>query len=87
MAQTLQSDLSKIGVKIKLLAATPADFYVKYLQVPSVAKRGVWDLALAGWGPDWYGDARGVVLQPAVLRAARPTRRSAATSGSTTTRR
>ena len=57
MAQTLQSDLSKIGVKVKLLSATPADFYVKYLTVPSVAKRGVWDLALSGWGPDWYGDS------------------------------
>jgi peptide/nickel transport system substrate-binding protein len=56
MAQTLQSDLSKIGVKLKLLSATPADFYVKYLEVPTVAKRGVWDLSLAGWGPDWYGD-------------------------------
>jgi peptide/nickel transport system substrate-binding protein len=57
MAQTLQSDLGKIGVKVKLLSATPADFYVKYMEVPSVAKRGVWDLSLAGWGPDWYGDA------------------------------
>ena len=25
--------------------------------MPTVAKRGVWDLSLAGWGPDWYGDA------------------------------
>ncbi len=57
MAQTLQSDLSKIGVTVKLLSATSADFYVKYLEVPTVAKRGVWDMALAGWGPDWYGDA------------------------------
>jgi peptide/nickel transport system substrate-binding protein len=57
MAQTLQSDLSKIGVKVKLLSATNSDFYVKYLEVPTAAKRGVWDIALAGWGPDWYGDA------------------------------
>ena len=56
MAQTLQSDLAKVNVKIKLLSATPSDFYVKYLEVPSVAKRGVWDIALSGWGPDWYGD-------------------------------
>jgi peptide/nickel transport system substrate-binding protein len=56
MAQTLQSDLSQIGVKVKLLTATPSDFYVKYMEVPSVAKRGVWDISLAGWGPDWYGD-------------------------------
>ena len=32
-------------------------FYVKYLQVPSVAQRGVWDVSLAGWGADWYGNA------------------------------
>jgi peptide/nickel transport system substrate-binding protein len=57
MAQTLQSDLAQIGIKVKLLTATPSDFYVKYLEVPTVAKRGVWDFALAGWGPDWYGDA------------------------------
>jgi peptide/nickel transport system substrate-binding protein len=57
MAQTLQSDLAKIGVKIKLLSATPSDFYTKYLEVPTAAKSGVWDIALAGWGPDWYGDA------------------------------
>ena len=24
---------------------------------PSVARRGVWDLCLAGWGADWYGNA------------------------------
>ncbi len=57
MAPTLQSDLQKIGVKIKLLTATPSDFYTKYLEVPTAAKSGVWDIALAGWSPDWYGDA------------------------------
>jgi peptide/nickel transport system substrate-binding protein len=57
IAQAAQSDLTKIGLKVKLLAVPSADFYTKYLEVPSVAKRGVWDLAVAGWGPDWYGDA------------------------------
>ena len=57
IAQAAQSDLAKIGVKVKLLGVPSADFYTKYLQVPSVAKRGVWDLAVSGWGPDWYGDA------------------------------
>ena len=52
-----QSDLAKIGVKVKLLACRARTCYAKYLTVPSVAKRGVWDLALSGWGPDWYGDA------------------------------
>jgi peptide/nickel transport system substrate-binding protein len=64
MVQTLQSDLSNIGVKIKLLSATPADFYVKYLEVPSVAKKGTWDIAVAGWGPDWYGDSAASFFQP-----------------------
>lgn len=57
LAQAMQSDLAKVGVKIKLLGVPDADFYTKYLEVPSVAQRGVWDLAIAGWGPDWYGDA------------------------------
>ena len=57
IAQAAQSDLAKIGVKVKLLGVPSADFYTKYLQVPSVAHRGVWDIAVAGWGPDWYGDA------------------------------
>jgi peptide/nickel transport system substrate-binding protein len=57
IAQAAQSDLAKAGVKVKLLSVPSADFYTKYLEVPSVAHRGVWDLAVAGWGPDWYGDA------------------------------
>jgi peptide/nickel transport system substrate-binding protein len=67
MAQTLQSDLASLGVKIKRLSATPSDFYVKYLEVPSVAKRGVWDLSIAGWGPDWYRAAAASFFQP-ILR-------------------
>jgi peptide/nickel transport system substrate-binding protein len=54
VAQAAQSDLQKIGVKVKLLSSPDADFYTKYLEVPSVAKRGVWDLSVAGWAPDWY---------------------------------
>ncbi|WP_353510911.1 ABC transporter substrate-binding protein [Intrasporangium sp.] len=55
--QTLQQDLSKVGVNVVGVPSPNADFYTKYLQVPSVARRGVWDLAIAGWGADWYGDA------------------------------
>ncbi len=57
VAQATQSDLAKIGVKVKLLGVPNADFYTKYLEQPSVAHRGVWDITLSGWGPDWYGDA------------------------------
>ncbi|MDN5790017.1 MAG: ABC transporter substrate-binding protein [Micrococcales bacterium] len=55
--QTLQQDLSKAGIKVVGVPSPNADFYTKYLQVPSAAKRGVWDLSIAGWGADWYGDA------------------------------
>ncbi len=54
MFQTLQADLAAVGIKVTGVGVPPADFYVKYLEVPTVAKRGVWDISLAGWGPDWY---------------------------------
>jgi peptide/nickel transport system substrate-binding protein len=58
MFQTLQADLTKVGISVKALAVPSADLYTKYLFGPaSVAKRGVWDIGMAGWGPDWYGDA------------------------------
>jgi peptide/nickel transport system substrate-binding protein len=62
--QTVQQDLSEIGVDVEGLASPDADFYTKYLQVPDVAKRGVWDLSLAGWGSDWYGNAAVSFFKP-----------------------
>jgi peptide/nickel transport system substrate-binding protein len=55
--QTIQQDLTKVGIKVVGVGVAQADFYTKYVQVPAVAKRGVWDLSLAGWGSDWYGNA------------------------------
>lgn len=55
--QTIQQDLSAAGITVVGVPSPNADFYVKYLQVPTVARRGVWDLSLASWGPDWYGNA------------------------------
>src|SRR5206468_1127430 len=57
MFQTVQQDLSGIGVKVTGFGVPDADFYTKYLQKPESAQKGQWDLSLAGWGPDWYGDA------------------------------
>ena len=57
MFQTIQSELGAIGIKVTGVGVPNSDFYTKYLEVPSVAKAGGWDLSLAGWGPDWYGDA------------------------------
>jgi peptide/nickel transport system substrate-binding protein len=62
--ETLQADLGKVGIKLTALGVPDADFYVKYLEVPGQAKSGVWDVSLAGWGPDWYGDASTSFFKP-----------------------
>ena len=62
--QTIQADLAKIGITVTGVGAPNADFYTKYLQVPSTAKSGVWDLSLAGWSPDWYGDSAASFFSP-----------------------
>jgi peptide/nickel transport system substrate-binding protein len=54
---TIQQDLKAVGITVQGVPSPNADFYTKYLQVPSVAQRGVWDLSLAGWGADWHGNS------------------------------
>jgi peptide/nickel transport system substrate-binding protein len=56
MFQTVQFLLSKVGIKVTGVGVPTADIYSKYLLVPSVARRGVWDIAFDQWYPDWYGD-------------------------------
>ncbi|HEU5418568.1 MAG TPA: ABC transporter substrate-binding protein [Streptosporangiaceae bacterium] len=56
VAQSLQSSLDAAGFKVKLVSATQSDFYGKYLENPTTAKRDVWDLAPPGWIPDWFGN-------------------------------
>jgi peptide/nickel transport system substrate-binding protein len=55
--ETLQEDLGKVGIKVTGVPASNADFYTKYLQDPTKARAGAFDLAIAGWGSDWYGNA------------------------------
>jgi peptide/nickel transport system substrate-binding protein len=52
--QTAQAELAQVGITLKGLGASQADFYGKYLTPGTAAKNSVWDLAEAGWGPDWY---------------------------------
>ena len=54
--QSVQSDLAAVGVKVVGMGVPSADIYTKYLEVPSTASRGVWDIALTSWYPDWYGN-------------------------------
>ncbi len=52
--ETAQAQLAQVGITLKGLAASGNDFYGKYLTPGTAAKAGTWDLAEAGWGPDWY---------------------------------
>jgi peptide/nickel transport system substrate-binding protein len=54
---TVQQDLSKVGIKLTGVPSPSADLFTKYLQSPSVADNGTWDMTGSGWGPDWYGNA------------------------------
>ena len=53
----VQTELQSVGITVTGVPSTDADFYVRYLQNPQSARSGQWDLSLAGWGPDWYGNA------------------------------
>jgi peptide/nickel transport system substrate-binding protein len=60
----VSSQLNALGaVKVTGVPTNQSDFYGKYLYVPntksapSPAYKGTWDMAAAGWGPDWYGNA------------------------------
>lgn len=55
MFQTVQFELSQVGVTVTSVGVPQADIYAKYYEVPSVAKSGTWDLGFAQWFPDWYG--------------------------------
>ena len=57
IAATMQAELAKSGIKLKLKQVPSADFYTQHLQKPSATKSGDWDLAAPGWNPDWQGNA------------------------------
>jgi peptide/nickel transport system substrate-binding protein len=63
LAQALQSSLNAAGFKVTLVPVTQSDFYGKYLYAQVPATRGVWDLAMPGWIPDWFGNNGRSVLQ------------------------
>jgi peptide/nickel transport system substrate-binding protein len=62
--QTIQADLASVGVTVTGVGVPNADFYTKYLQKPTTGRSGVWDVSLAGWSPDWYGDAAASFFYP-----------------------
>jgi peptide/nickel transport system substrate-binding protein len=59
------SQLTALGglVTVQGVPTNQADFYGKYLYAPAAspsltpAGKGVFDMASAGWGPDWFGNS------------------------------
>ncbi|MEV5571998.1 ABC transporter substrate-binding protein, partial [Spirillospora sp. NPDC052269] len=56
IAQSVQANLAKCGIKAQLTPDTNGTFYSKTLVTPADAKAGKWDIAGPGWVPDWYGN-------------------------------
>ncbi|MCU1590394.1 MAG: transporter substrate-binding protein [Frankiales bacterium] len=64
VAATMQAELKKAGIRLKLKVVPNADFYTQHLSKPSATKSGDWDLAAPGWNPDWQGNAARSFLVP-----------------------
>lgn len=64
IAESMQSDLTAAGVKVKLVPTTQNDFVVHYISDPTSSQRGLWDISLLAWVPDWFGINGRAVLQP-----------------------
>jgi ABC-type transport system substrate-binding protein len=64
VAQTVQADLAKCGITVRLVPVSQGDYYGKYLASPDAARRGVWDISEPGWVPDWYGNNGRAVIEP-----------------------
>lgn len=64
LAQVVQQELGDVGVKVTLLAVPGADLYTKYLTSETAVKSGAFDIAITGWGPDWYGDNAATFFLP-----------------------
>jgi peptide/nickel transport system substrate-binding protein len=65
------TQLNALGsVKVIGVPTNQSDFYAKYLYVPntksspSPAYKGTWDIASAGWGPDWFGNSALTFFNP-----------------------
>jgi peptide/nickel transport system substrate-binding protein len=67
----LVTQMNALGsVKVTGVVTNQSDFYSKYLQAPnssgnpSPAYKGTWDMASAGWSPDWYGNSALTFFNP-----------------------
>ncbi|HJP74026.1 MAG TPA: ABC transporter substrate-binding protein [Pseudonocardiaceae bacterium] len=62
--QAVQTDFAACGVTVNGKPAAASDFYGKYIQDPTAAKAGSWDIAEPGWVPDWFGNNARANIEP-----------------------
>ncbi|MCF6506808.1 ABC transporter substrate-binding protein [Blastococcus sp. MG754426] len=55
IATIMQQDLEEAGFQVELLVTTQNAFYGEYLQNEDATRAGVWDIAPAAWGADYFG--------------------------------
>jgi peptide/nickel transport system substrate-binding protein len=60
----MQADLQAAGIKVQMISATQTDFTINYISNPASGQRGLWDIALLFWVPDWFGINGRSVLEP-----------------------
>jgi peptide/nickel transport system substrate-binding protein len=58
-AQSLQASLRRAGIDLQLFPFSAGDLWGRLLANTQNARRGEWDIALAGWLPDWFGSNNG----------------------------
>jgi peptide/nickel transport system substrate-binding protein len=63
-AQTLQALLSQVGITLQTTGVPSGQFYGKYMNPGTPAKQGAWDIADAGWGPDWFPNGQKSWFEP-----------------------
>ncbi len=61
---SVANDLEKIGIKLKFETYNQAEYYGPLLSDPATARAGAWDIAEAGWTPDWWGNNGRAIIQP-----------------------
>jgi peptide/nickel transport system substrate-binding protein len=64
MYQSIANDLKSCGINVEGVPQSAADFYSQFLNEPSIAKAGKWDIAEVGWAPDWFGNNGRSIISP-----------------------
>jgi peptide/nickel transport system substrate-binding protein len=64
IADRIGADLRRCGLAPRLRGVPGEEFYGRFMTDPANARRGAWDLAVAGYIPDWWGGGAGAIISP-----------------------